>query len=298
MPLSAEETKLYDWARASLPRWFWEQTRAEEDFGAMLKIFDAARQFIADMKDQGQILTAPGPVSGEPDWLNQHAIDRDTSRANGESDDALRARLRDFTNTVTRVALLAMVGAALDAAGVSSNDFGMIETRAEGAYFHGSVQARHTGAATTTAAVVLNGDGTATISGLSFTGADTGFATQCEPWFVGRYVFISGCDDAANNGRFRICGVPTLTSFTVENAAAVADASTPIAWCLDYQVAAPASAQPIGNFLSRGYRFANSGFTVILPYLTDEATRLSVAESLRRIRAAGVLVRVERRQVP
>jgi hypothetical protein len=115
MALTAEEQKFYDFARRALPKFLFAKVRPEEVMGAFAKIFGAAKTAISGYFDQALIGQA---TSSGANYLNQHAIDRGTYKQAGETDAALRARLRNVEDAITRPALLAAAAGIVSADGV------------------------------------------------------------------------------------------------------------------------------------------------------------------------------------
>ena len=100
MPLSSEGQGLFDHARRSLPRWLTKgKTTALEWLYGYVAVFEA----VYTQGEEWYSITKIQIASGS--YLDQHAIDRGTSRRVGESDSALRARLRNITDAVTTAAL-------------------------------------------------------------------------------------------------------------------------------------------------------------------------------------------------
>jgi hypothetical protein len=282
MPFSAEEQKLYDWIKGSLPSWFFQRARAEEELGALVKTFDLARQQVAFYRSQGMIGTATGVVATDPDYLAQHAKDRATDRAAAESDPALRERLRRFEDALTRGALLALIDAMLDAAGIASNAFGLVELRRDRAFM--ATRTEVTGA----------GAGPDAFTKVGTTMTLTLAAAPWQAWMNGRTLTLAGSTSAANNGDFVITGFVGDVGVQYTNAAGVAE-TFPGTWKVNKDNRKDA-------YLSRGYRMsgkgAAAGIVAILPYPTDEGLRLAVHEALRQRKAAGISHQTERRLVP
>ena len=70
----------------------------------------------------------------EPDWLDQHARDRGTRRQFGEADPALRDRLRNTPEALTRESLLDSINSILSAEGLADTA-NMVELTRDRAYF-------------------------------------------------------------------------------------------------------------------------------------------------------------------
>lgn len=276
MPLSAEQQKFYDFLKGVMPRWFYEQTRNEEEIHAFIQVFDDVREQIEAIFQETFILDS---VGGTPDWLNQHAIDRGTNRRENETDATLRARLRSFEDTVTAPAILSAVNAVLVAAGGAA-DAVMVQLRADRAFLGTYTPS---GTATISAPV-------ATVQTLTLV-SGTIFNDDNEFW-VGRQITIAGSADPANDGTFVIASVISPTQLTYVNAAGSADATA-----CDWDVVERRRA-----YLGRGYRLSHSGrparFIVILPFGTSAATELAVTEMIREKKAGGFKAVVEVRGVP
>lgn len=131
--LNPVEQSLYDVAKAALPSWLFAATAAivsnpQELIGADAKVFGAVKVVIDSWLVQAHVTTATGF------WLDQHAIDRNTRRRSGESDAALRLRLRQYGDVATRPALKAAINAALVQAGISTPCY-IVNLREEKAFF-------------------------------------------------------------------------------------------------------------------------------------------------------------------
>lgn len=285
MSLSPEEQDLFQFAVKSLPRWFTSTPRALEELGGFVKIFNRARAQTVFWASQTFIGNAVGATAGEPDWLEQHARDRGTSRQEGETDAALRTRLRNREDALTRAALLALINSMLDAAGVASNAYGLVELRRDRAFMLTRVQ--------TTGAAALGDAFTKVGTAMTLTVA----AAPWKSWMLGRQLTISGATSGANNGTFVVTGFVGNVGVKYVNAAGVAEAATPVAWAIDAAFNGHKDA-----YLTRGYRMAGPGSTAglvaILPFGTTEALRLAIYEALRTRKAAGISLAVERRMVP
>src|SRR5258705_8592656 len=110
MALTAEQQALFDHARRSLPRWLTRgKTAVLEWLHAFTQTFDTVRAQGQDWLDITFLDNATGAE------LDQHALDRGTTRRSGESDATLRERLRNITDVVTEPALKVAVDALLAA---------------------------------------------------------------------------------------------------------------------------------------------------------------------------------------
>lgn len=113
MSLSSEAQALFDHARQSLPRWLTGAANAAlEWLYGFTEVFDEIRVQGQDWIDITYLENATGAE------LDQHAKDRGTTRRAGESDGALRERIRQITDAVTEPALLVGIDAILDTNGV------------------------------------------------------------------------------------------------------------------------------------------------------------------------------------
>lgn len=117
MALSVDEQALFDAAVAALPAWFTKVERNMEDLAMFAKTNGAALAIAKFWESQTFIDQAVGATGLEPDWLNEHARDRGTSRVENETDAALRVRIKTAPDAVTPDAIIEGVLAAVLAAG-------------------------------------------------------------------------------------------------------------------------------------------------------------------------------------
>lgn len=298
MALTTEEQELLDFALGSLPEWFGDdESRDLEVEAGIAKMFGMVRTQIAYWFDQALILQATGTGTGTPDWLQQHAIDRGTRRADGEADPELRDRLRTYADAISPPAILSAAQSIIDAAGVSGT-VELLELRQHRAF-------------------LIHNLSQAGIGGTFIAGA--GDLHRFEPssgWAVGGPPFqeagvepdrsfqitLVGSSAPANDGTFQI---EALAGDAVEytNAAGVASGSDLVAnWRVDrLDQDGNVLTSPSGRadaYLSRGHRMGPSRgmIVLILPFGTSAATAASVAEAVRQRKAAGFQLIVERRQ--
>lgn len=295
MALTSQEQELLDFALGSLPDWFRDDRRQMEFLGGAAKIFGAARTQVEYWFRQALISQADGPVPGLPDWLQQHAIDRGSRRQSGESDAVLAERIRNVPDALNLDAIQDAIDAVLVAAGVVGTA-ALLELRKDRAFL--VVNAPQTGTG-----------GTFGTSGSAKTFTPTaGFArppyrsATISPVLVHKLV-ISGAAAGGNNGTFPVTGI-VVNGAAYTNAGAVAGADAGVTWRIDRYDAAgnllTAGAGRHDAYLTRGHRIGSQVATlvVILPFGTDEPTRLAVLEALRQKKAAGVRAIVERRENP
>lgn len=291
MALTSEEQKLYDFAKGALPAWV---KRQDEFLTAAAKMFGSVRTMTDYLFGQALITTATGPGAGTPDWLNQHARDRGTSRQAGEGDLPLQQRLRVVPDALTRQALLDAANAILAAAGVVGTA-ALLELPRDGAWA-GTYQAM-TGVGGTIAQI----------------GTTSKFQPVTLPWAVPPYtapsvapgqtwqLTLSSAANAGNNGTRVITGLDGNQA-VYTNAAGVGGVDAGIVWTAKRR-------DVVGNvtdgfaraFAGRGYRATTQRpfkILMILPFGTSAGTAASVLASLRGKKAAGFGVIVERRLNP
>jgi hypothetical protein len=251
-------------------------------------VFDAIRIHSGLMIDQTFITRA---VGGTPDWLQQHAADRDTFRQDSETDDQLEFRLRNIQAAAIKPSIMALAQQMIDDAGVSGT-VAMCELRRDRAYL------RTLQAMTGTGGVFTDPAGTSMRFAPTVPFPGPPFRVPEE--IVEHRLIISGAASGGNNGTFTITGLFGAAAVYV-NASGVAGTDATVTWSVQHRDRA-------GNILdgfrdaycSRGDRCAadRAGFVLILPFGTTEALRLSVQELVRPIKAGGVVFYVERRVNP
>lgn len=286
MALTAEEQELLDFALAGLPHWFQDDNRPAEYLGAAAKVIGDARAQADYWFEQSRILDAVGVVGSEPDWLNQHAIDRGTARQDGETDAELRERLRNVPDALTRPTLLAAADAILAAEG-NPNTSDMVELRRDKAFFRTSASDSGTG-----------GEFIGTAPDMRFVPDAPGYATppfRTAEEDIDHRIVISGAAAGGNDGTFDITGLQG-DGAEFQNGAGVAGVDATASWTIE-------KLDRDGNlldgfkdsYLSRGDRMSGRIPTVliILPYNCTEGTRLSTLEMMRQKKGAGVRGLVE-----
>ncbi len=305
MALDAEEQELFDFAIAAMPHWFTSDARQREELYGFAKMFGSVRAVIVYWFQQTYISGALGPVTGLPDWLNQHAIDLGTRRQFGETDDALRIRLRNTPDALTRTTLISAAQAIIDADGVSGT-VGMVELPRDGA--HSGIYTAMTGVGGEFTAPNAGGTmGFAPLTGWPTPPVDsthTGYPwktwllTTAGAMTPGNDVTESSIDGTDATPQGDLDG--NFAAFSNVLGAAEVDAT--VAWTANKLVHGPWIADGHARAYSRrGYRSARArppGIVFILPYGTTEGTAASVRELARQKKAAGVVVRIERRLSP
>lgn len=290
MALNATAQKLYDFAKRALPAW----VKETDEFlhGAAASIGLAYDHLIYLFK-QTLITEAEGATSTTPDWLAQHARDRDTGRQASETDPVLQERLRVIPDALTRQAILDAANAILDAQGVVG-DAALVELPRDAAW--AGVYSPMTGTG-----------GTFVQSGTT-----SQFTPAVLPWPTPPYraatvfperrhqLVISGAANAGNNGTRTITGLLNNAAI-VTNASGVAGVDATVTWSVR-------RLDGLGNvrdgfarsYAGRGWR-ATSGrptIIVILPFGTSAGTQAAVTEAVRTKKATGIRLVVERRMNP
>lgn len=293
--MSTQPTKadLIAFAKSVLPIWFSEENRSDEELNAFAEIAEDAAEIIAFWLSQTLIGEAQGPTGTEPDWLNQHAIDRATSRQEGESDEALSYRLRNVPDAITRDSLLDAIQAILDADGIAGTPY-LLELRRDKAFLTDFTSDSGTG-------------GTFTTGGGSTFRFEPAAGWARPPYWdaifpeYGYQLVFSGAIDANNNGTFATTGIhENAAEYT--NASGVERNDPGVSWTaqkLDQD--GNVADGYVAAYIDRGYRVSHSSrsaIIVILPYGSTAGTAASVQEMLRQKRGAGVFLVVERRLVP
>jgi hypothetical protein len=278
--MTPAEQELFDFARGNLPDWYSDDDRANEFLGLAARIMGATKAVaLFWLSRQTRILLADGPTSTTPDFLAQHALDRGTFRQLGESDDSLRARLRSMpAGAIVRPAIMATLVAAIPGAVA-------LELPRDLAFT--GVYAVHSGIGGTFAALA-GGQ-------VSFT-PTAGYGVVPLP---GNLV-LSSATASGNNGTFATLGV-LVNGATYANGSGVAGADAAVHWTL-------AKIDRRGNpkdgfaraYANRGFRVGGPLPTilVILPYGTTDSAMAIAVDIVRQLKAFGVLLLVERREVP
>jgi len=293
MALTTEEQEFYDFARDSLPKFLFAKERSEEEINAFLKIFDKGRQQIVAYFTE----TLIGQASGV--WLDQHAKDRGTDRQDGETDAALRARLVNIEDAITRQAILDAAQAVIDGESISGT-VALLELRRDKGWIGVYDDMSGTGGT-----FVEPGDGYAYFEPT----VPFDRPPLVKDWPEGSYqLVISGAAESGNNGTFPILSMANgafyqnLAAVQYVNGSAVNDVDSGVSWAAqrldqDDNVQTGYSRA----FIERGYRIGHglpNTILLILPYGSTAGTVESIDEMLRQKKAAGVLSYVERRLNP
>lgn len=295
MALTPEEQKLLDFALGSLPTWFREQLREFEFTGGSATLVRDAQEALEYWFSQALITTAVGATGSDPDWLNQHAADRGTSRQDGESDAELRSRLRTFSDALT---LPVMLEAVQDIAGVGA---AIVEASYNRSFMHDWTADTGTGG-------VFSG----TAPNMEFT-PDTPFQNgvanlATSGFFVPRLangdITFAGSNSAGNDGTFTITGVDG-NKVLYTNGSGVAETDGGTGWTHTKRDSSSNNNIMDGfaaTYLSRGHRLLDPPpphkLIVILPFGCTAGTVSSVQEAMRQKKGAGLVITVECRQNP
>lgn len=295
MALTPQEQEFVDFAKSALPQWFQEEDRVEEFLGLAAQVMGEARTLIEYWFSQAEILQALGAVAFDPDWLNQHARDRGTHRQSGELDPALRDRLRNTPEALTRPSLLAAIDAILVAESVAGTG-AMVELRRDKAFFGSFTSDSGTGG------VFAAGSG----SQFQFT-PTVAFQQPLQVNFPrsgaqgNPDIVISGAASAANDGTFEVDDL-VLDAADYTNAAGVAETDATVSWSIVKKNVEGFQRDGFNRaFLSRGYRIGHgvpNSIIVILPFGCTAGTQASVVEMLRQKKGAGIKATVECRTSP
>jgi hypothetical protein len=292
----------------AIPPVFRDNARSLEDLKTLARqaaVLHAAGDAILA---RARVETATVDASGA-DWLDFLAGDFGTQRTNNEPDVVTRMRIRSPSSAVIRSELLGLAQNIVVAAGVSGF-VSMVEMPRDAAFF-GSWNP-DTGAGGTIAAVA---------GGMSFTPA-AGFSAGHPPFWGGESgrvrsasLVLTGSTHAGNDGTFVITGLKG-NAVLYTNASAVAGTDD-VSWSVNRYNAkgipmnggkafmhATAGGSGLGHRMWRSQKpgstekRAINGIIMILPYGCTDSTRRSVQEMLRQRAAAGVIKRVEYRQIP
>ena len=301
---SSYEADIMQAGLMAIPRVFRDSARMQEDLHMLARQFGAVRAVGVNMLARAWVGTASVDASG-PDWLDFLANDYGTSRASGETDSALRIRMRTVPRGVVRSELLELAQDIVDAAGVVGT-VAMVEMPRDAAYFGSWTPDTGTG-----------GTFLAESGGIRFT-PTTGFAVGHPPYWGGEssrvaksFVTFAGSAESTNDGTFEILGLKD-DGVLFANGSEVDDNDATVTWTIDRRTAKNASMTGGKAFFSRGHRMWRGkpigstethgkgigGIIMILPYGCTASTRLSVLETLRQRASAGVIKRVEYRQIP
>jgi len=121
--LQPKEQKLYDAAKAALPRWmFSNDSNAQELVAAFAKQYASVWDQLDFWCDQ-TFITRSFSL-----WLDQHALDMGTHRQDAETDVALISRLRNIEDKVTLPLLRTTVDSILQSFGIV-DPCGIVELR-------------------------------------------------------------------------------------------------------------------------------------------------------------------------
>lgn len=287
MALTAEEEELLAFALGSLPSWL-RGTGPDEILPGMAKQLGAAMTTNRYWLEQLRISLADGPNATDPDWLNQHARDQGTNRQDGESDDALRARLQTVADAVTRSALLDAAQEILDADGVVGAPV-LLELRRD-RIFLGTYDADEGTGGTFAAG--------ATAGTFVFT-PDVPFARPPLRLFFPvqeHRLLLASSDD--HDGEHEITAI-SENGAVFASAGVQVGADADVTWRVNryFEGEIRTTTTPSARaYLSRGYRIGTTIPTIImiLPAAAGEGTVASIREMIRQVRGAGVRAIVER----
>jgi hypothetical protein len=295
MALNAEETELFDFAIAALPRWFTSDQRHREELMGFAKIFGSALATVKYWFQETYVKRATGASPGLPDWANQHAIDLGTRRQANETDDAIHVRLSSVEEALIRSALLFGAKAICAAEGITGNVV-MVELPRDGAY----TGTRIPDGDTALGGTFVRGTGTQMIFTPVKRFARPPYRAATVSGQVRAWEITIAASSPGNNGTFPITGL-SGNGCVYTNALGVPGVDPDADWSASRK-------DGHGNTLTgfkrayatRGYRACGRRpvMIIILPYGSTASTEASVREMLRQKKAAGCLARVERRLNP
>ena len=280
----------------SLPHWFVENERIKELIQGFAEMYCRAEEQSVFFQQMSFIDQA---FDGPPDWLNQHAIDRGLLRQGGETNPALRDRIRGLDDAVNYPSVLAAAQAIIDAAGIVG-DVHLLELRENRAFYLTRGDQSGTGGQFTDLNDGADGFAFEPTSGITISPTSSTTANS----FI---LEITGANSPDNDGQHVVDGA-YLTGPSYNDPTGVAEADPTVTWSM-YQ--ANASGTNTSNFKDAffmdhtdpnacGFRMSNSGATlvVILPFGCTQTTLDAITELLYNIKGAGVQLLVECRQNP
>lgn len=289
MALTFDEQKFYDFAKAALPDWIPDP---DEFLHGAAKMFGGVKALIDYLFGNALIGGALGTTPTTPDWLNQHARDRGTARQDGETDEALRQRLRDAPDALTRIAILQAIDAVLEANGVSE-DSALVELPRHGAHSGEYVSDAGVGGTFVQAGAVARFTPDAGWARPPF------WAPALVPGRTTRLVTTLGAW-VNNQGTFSISALDG-DAVVITNPTGVSAVDPAVAWEVQTMDAEGNVRDGFTrSYSQRGYRSARllpMRLVVILPYGTTAQIEASVREAMRTKKAAGIAVTIERRTI-
>lgn len=288
MAFTASEQALYDFAKATIPGWIFQKPRAEEIFEAFVKMFDRVRTNLGESRARSLILQSTGI------WLDLHAADRGTQRQDGESNEALQARIRNIEDSVTRPSILAAAQAIVDAEGISGTVRGL-ELKRDKAFF-----------GTFTARPGVGGEFVDAGGGLFEFTPSTLYPLPIELFARSGAqgnprISFSGSTSAGNDGTFEITAL-NGNAVQYTNGSGVAEVDGVTAWSVTkHDVEGNSREGRRRAYFGRGYRMSGNlplSLIIILPFGCTAGTLASVRELARVKKAYGVVSLVECRANP
>lgn len=289
MALTTDEQKFFDFAKAALPAWIPD---GDEFLMGAAKMFGSVRALIDYLFGQTLIGNAVGAGVGTPDWLNQHANDRGTRRQLDEEDPALRERLRNIPEALTRLSIIVAIDAIIAAEGIVGN-CALVELPRHGA--HSGEYTSDTGTGGTFVKV-----GTVVKFAPATVWAGPPYRSPLIVPVQTTQIVISGAANGGNDGTYPITGLEDDQALYV-NAGGVAAVDPGVTWTVEHlDLEGNVRDGFTRAYSQRGYRSARLRpgiIVVILPFGSTLATVASVTEALRQKKAAGIAVRVERRLI-
>jgi hypothetical protein len=288
IPGKSWKQQILEFAQEAMPKYWSKAPRKMEDLNAMAEVMATALGVCMDLIRQTYILDSEGK------WLRQHARDRGLSLQEGESEAALKQRIREVVDALTRPALLAGVESIMAAAGVVG-DVAVVDIRRDRAFFGDYTERTDTGGVfALTPAGLVTFEPTVPFP----LPVEVGFprsGAQGNPRLV-----LSGAADAGNDGTFEVTALQRNAA-VYTNGGGVAAADAGVSWALrKYDVEGNNREGRARAYRGRGYRRggSRSSFAFILPYGTSAGVANGVRDYLRVWKAFGIRSAVEVRQNP
>lgn len=279
-------------AQESLPRYWSKAPRTLEDLNAMAEVIAAGMVQADDWTRQTYITHAEGK------WLRQHAKDRGIYPQEGESEDALRARLQSVDDAVTRPAIIAGVQAILDDHSVTGA-LAVVDLRRDRGFF-GSYAIRFRSGLT-----FGTDDETGKLTVLPDTPFDTpievGFARSGSQANPRLYIQNWASQPALNDTHIEVVALRGDT-LVLDNDGVAAEADPVASALLTKWKTGSAGDVKMDDedppnkraYFGRGYRMGSrSSFIVILPTGTPDGVANSVRGWLATKKAFGIKAQVE-----
>lgn len=299
--LSPAEQEIFDVAKESIPRFFFQKQGApQEIFAAAAKAFGLARSQI----DAWLSETLIGQADGF--WLDQHAIDRGTRRQANETDPPLASRIRSVEDAVTLPALEAASTTVLSAAAGADVGADIVELRAHKGFFANlrmKIQAIDPALLADGEAFSIRDGVTTRVFEFDKNGSIVGGHVSVNISASTTVAHVVAALVTAINGLGNLLAV--VNPFDATQVVVFSSTPNVSVTLVSETVINPAFLISEGKnaaFASRGYRFGSlpprNALIVILPYGTSAGAAQAVGDMLRQKKGGGIIVHVETRRIP